>query len=180
VAEDEKRSRGEHWLSLMDEAGVSRGRRRIHFIVSLTLMLLMVAAVVLIVVGIVIGGPLVWLGIALFIATSLLLIVTGLRRRRLIDDVRWQEGTATVRAVEPGSVGETGQYVVCEFELDPGSTVARLATTIGPMDAERLIVGASMRCLIDRMDSFTVLRAFPYAAAEDPLPSGRALKFNKT
>jgi len=41
------------------------------------------------------------------------------------------------------------------------------------------VVGAMMRCLIDRIGTRTVLRAFPYAPPNVPLPSGRELKFSR-
>jgi hypothetical protein len=53
----------------------------------------------------------------------------------------------------------------------------RLYTTVGPLDTELLVVGATMRCLIDRMESLIALRAFPYAQPDAQLPSGRELKF---
>ena len=49
---------------------------------------------------------------------------------------------------------------------------------IGPArwQAER---GATMRCIIDRIESPFLLRAFPYAEPNAPLPSGRELKFRR-
>jgi hypothetical protein len=55
-----------------------------------------------------------------------------------------------------------------------------VAATIGPLDAERLVVGATMRCQINRLDFPIVFRAFPYAASDAELPSGRELIFIKT
>jgi hypothetical protein len=98
--------------------------------------------------------------------------------RRQLKDVRWQEGTVTFRTVEPGFVGESGQRVDCEVELNPTGRITRVYTMVGPIDTQRLVVGATMRCLIDRYE-FTVLRAFPYAQPDAPLPSGRELKFSK-
>ena len=91
--------------------------------------------------------------------------------------MRWQDGTVTFRTVEPGNVGESGQRVDCEVELSPQWSLSRVYTTVGPLDAERIAVGATMRCLIDRMETLIALRAFPYAQPEVPLPSGRELKF---
>ncbi|CNK86047.1 Uncharacterised protein [Mycobacterium tuberculosis] len=68
----------------------------------------------------------------------------------------------------------------CEIELSPPRPFSSVYTTVGPLDAERIVVGASMRCLIDRMESLTALRAYPYAQPGAPLPSGRELKFFRT
>ena len=131
VADDGKGISGATWRGLMEEAGISRGQRRLHAIVS------------------------------------------------LVDKVRWQEGTVAFRTVEPGDVGEDGQLVTCRVTVRPPANISRVATMVGPMDAERLVVGATMRCLIDRMDGMTPLRVFPYARPEAVLPSGRVLKFRK-
>jgi hypothetical protein len=163
----------------VDEAGFSPGQRPVHFIVSLTLMVLIVAAVALVIVGIVVGGSLVWIGLALSVATVVLMIATSLHRRGLVDKVRRQEGTVTFRTVEPGDVGEAGQYVACDIELNPPANFTRVATIVGPMDAKLLVVGSTMRCLVDRIDGLHVLRVFPYAGADAPLPNGRMLKFHK-
>ena len=56
------------------------------------------------------------------------------RAARRSTRFRWQDGTMTLRTVEPGAVGEYGQRVVCEVELNPPPRLARVATTVGPMD----------------------------------------------
>jgi hypothetical protein len=94
VVEDGIGLRGQHWLELMEEAGVSPARRRRHARLWLVLMLLTVAAIALSVVSIFVGG-------------------------------------------------------------------------------------GTMRCLIDRTNSFNVLRVFPYAQPDAKLPSGRMLKFHR-
>jgi hypothetical protein len=48
-----------------------------------------------------------------------------------------------------------------------------------PMDAQHLVVGATMRCLIDRNDGFNPLHVFPYAGPDTALPWGRVPKFDK-
>jgi hypothetical protein len=179
VAEERRRSRGAQFQSLMEEAGVSQSRRRLHSIVSLTLMVLLVVAVALVVVGLIVGGTLVWIGLALLAGTIVVMVVTALQRRRLVDNVRWQDATLTLRTVEPGDVGEAGQAVTCDIDLNPPADIARVKTVVGPLDATVVVVGATMRCLVDRTGGYQVLRAFPYAEPDAPLPNGRTLKFYK-
>lgn len=120
------------------------------------------------------NGVLIWTGIALFAGCAVLMVPI----RRTVRKDRWQEGMVTLRTVEPGLVGESGQDVVCDVELSPTGRITRVKTTVGPMDTQRLVAGATIRCLIDRYE-FIVLRAFPYAQPDAPLPSGRELKFSK-
>ncbi len=163
----------------MEEAGVGPARRRLHFAVRLAALLLAAVAVAVIVVGFVMDGALVRIGLALLGGAILLLLATSWRRRYLIRKVRWADGTVTIRTVEPGEVGEDGQYVICRVHVNPPAKITRVATIVGPLDAERITVGATLRCLIDRAEGFSVLRVFPYAKPDVPLPSGRVLKFSK-
>ncbi len=179
MGEGARRHRRETMKSLMVEAGASPARLRFERAMGPTLSMLVVAGIALVVVGVVVGGALVWLGLAVFVGALALGAAVGWNRVRLIDKVRWQDGTVTFRTVEPGDVGENGQRVVCEVELNPPPRAARVATTVGPLDVERLVVGATMRCQFDRAEFPVVLRAFPYAASDAPLPSGRALAFRK-
>jgi hypothetical protein len=166
-------------------AEISRARQRNTRVLVRTVQVLALLGVALFVAGLAglagiagiapqFNGVLIWIGLALFVGCA---VVMALMRRKL-KNVRWQEGTVRFRAVEPGLVGESGQQVVCEVELNPTGRITRVKTTVGPMDTQRLIVGATMRCLIDRYE-FIVLRAFPYARPDAPLPSGRELKFSK-
>jgi hypothetical protein len=101
-------------------------------------------------------------------------------RFRTIDEVRWQEGTVTFRTVEPGKVDEEFGQVrfVCEIELNPTARITRVRTSFAPPVPKRLVVGKTMRCLIDRLDIDINLRVFPWVAKADaPLPSGRELQF---
>lgn len=179
MGEDDTQGRAQHWLTLMEEAGVSRARRRLHALLWLGLVLLAIVAVGLIVVGIFVDYTLIGVGVALSFCAAFGLVVSSWRRKRLIAGVRWEEGTVTFRTVEPGSVGENGQYVECNITVHPALDIRRVATTIGPLDAERMHVGTTMRCLIDRAATFNVLRVFPYAAEDATLPSGRVLKFHR-
>ncbi len=179
MGENARRGRRETVRSLMLEAGASPARLRFERATGPTLRVLVIAGIALAVVGIVVGGGLLWVGLAVFVGAGFLGAAVGWNRLRLIDKVRWQDGTVTFRTVEPGDVGERGQRVVCEVEMNPPRRTARLAATVGPLDVERLVVGATMRCQIDRAEFPVVLRAFPYAASDAPLPSGRELAFRK-
>ena len=53
---------------------------------------------------------------------------------------------------------------------EPAGGHHRLATQVGPLDAELLSTGGIMRCLIDRHN--IGIRVFPYAAPDAQLPSG--------
>ena len=141
---------------------------------AITLVALSIVGLTLLLVG---DGAPIWIGPALFVGAAVVLVTLSRVRSRSIEKLRWQHGTVTFRTVEPGDVGESGQRVDCEVDLSPQRPFTRVYTTVGPLDAERLVVGASMRCLIDRMESLIALRVFPCAQPEAPLPSGRELKF---
>ena len=189
-------NRRENTRRVIEEAGLSPAAWRAAIAVALTRRLLAIAGIVVIFVGIYTAhsdpflSRVVWAGLVLF-GCAVVLWVATIPVRRRVDKVRWQDGTVTFRTVEPGSVGESGQHVACEVELkptarvvydatlNPTARIARVSATVGPLDTERLIVGATMRCLIDGLDSGKLLRAFPYAEPNAPLPSGRELKFQK-
>jgi hypothetical protein len=194
VSVSNRRDRRESVRRVMEEAGFSPAGWRAALAVAQTLRALVIAGLVLLLVGFFVarfvGFAVVWIGLALF-GGAVVLGLAMMPWRRRIDNVRWLDGTVVFRTVEPGSMGESGQRVVCQIELkptarvvyeaalNPTARIARVSTTVGPMDTQRLVVGATMRCLIDRIDTRIVLRAFPYAEPNAPLPSGRELKFRK-
>ena len=158
---------------------ISRARQRTTRVVVRTVQGLALVGAALLIAGFYVGGTyhnwvLIWIGPALFASCAVVMVPI----RRKVRKDRWQEGTVTLRTVEPGFVGESGQRVDCEVALNPIGRITRAYTMAGPMDTQRLVVGATMRCLIDRYE-FIVLRAFPYAQPDAPLPSGRELKFSK-
>ncbi len=157
----------------MAEVGVSPALLQAQRVVAHTSRVLAFAGVALAVVGIAVSGKLLWIGLALAGGGFAVAAAIGWNALRVIDKVRWQDGTITIRTVEPGDVGEYGQRVVCEVELNPPPRIARVAATVGPLDARQLVVGATMRCRIDRIDFSSVLRAFPYDS------SGRELAFRR-
>jgi hypothetical protein len=173
----ERRERRENAKRLLDEAGISRAAQRSQRVVFRALLALAILGIAAFVAGLIVNDGLVWIGLALFAGAVVFLFALGRARARKIEKVRWQDGTVTFRTVEPGDVGESGQHVECEVELNPTGRAIRVATTVGPLDTQWLAVGATLRCLIDRTDLFVVLRAFPYAQPEGPLPSGREVKF---
>jgi hypothetical protein len=123
---------------------------------------------------------LVSIGAAMIVSSAILGFMMVSARFRTIDEVRWQEGTVTFRTVEPGKVDKEFGRVrfSCEVELNPTARIARVGTWIVPPGPKRLVVGKTMRCLIDRVDIDVSLRVFPWVAAWDaPLPSGRELLF---
>jgi hypothetical protein len=178
VTEDAKLLPGFAWERLMVEAGVSPVLRQLHRVVWY-LMLLLVIATVALTVAAFFNIDLLVPSFAAMLGTVVLILAASWHRRYLVRTVRWQEGTVTFRSVVPGDVGEDGQYVVCDVTIRPPSDITRVATQVGPLDAERLALGGTMRCLIDRNAGFRVLRVFPYATRDAPLPSGRMLKFHK-
>jgi hypothetical protein len=183
VVDDETGGEVFAWQRLMVEAGVSPRLRRFHNVLWYVLLLLIVAAVALVVVGFFVsmfsGSYMIYTALAVLAAVVVLMIVASLHRSHLIRAVRWTEGTVTFHTVEPQGVSEDGQYVVCQVTVHPPAGITRVGTYIGPLDAQRLVVGATMRCLIDRNDGFKPLRVFPYATPDAPLLSGRVLNFNK-
>jgi hypothetical protein len=173
VGHSARRERRENVRRLMAEAGASPALLQAQRVLAHTSRVLAFAGVALAVVGIVIGGKLLWIGLALAGSGFAAAAAIGWNALRVIDKVRWQDGTITIRTVEPGDVNEHGQRVVCEVELNPPARIARVATTVGPLDARQLVVGATMRCRIDRVEFSSVLHAFPYDA------SGRELAFRR-
>jgi hypothetical protein len=176
---------------LTEEVGISPARWQAERALVLTLKVLAFAGLALFFLVGFAYHPLLWIGPVLFAGAAVPLYALGSLRLRRIKKVRWQDGTVTFRTVEPGEVGETGQRVYCEVELNPAARVvyeveqnpmarfARVFTTVGPLDTERLVVGATMRCIFDRIESPFLLRAFPYAELNAPLPTGRELKFRR-
>jgi hypothetical protein len=179
VSKGARSTRREKVLRLMAEAGVSPARVRVERVLGSSLRVLAGAGIALIVVGIVVGTGLVWIGVALFGGSLVLGAAIGWTRLRTIDKIRWQDGVVTFRRIEPGEVSENGQHVVCEVELNSPRRAARVAATVGPLDVERLVVGATMRCRIDHLEFPIMLLAYPYAKPDAPLPSGRELAFRK-
>jgi hypothetical protein len=157
----------------MVEAGVSPALAQAQGVVAQASRVLAAVGVVLAYVGFLIGGKLVSIGLTLAGVGVVVAVAAGLSALHVIHTVRWQDGTMTLRTVEPGAVGEHGQRVVCEVELNPPPRLARVATTVGPLDTRWLLVGATMSCRIDRSEFSSLLRAFPYD------PSGRVLNFRR-
>ena len=104
---------------------------------AITLVVLCIAGITL---GFVGDGALMWIGIGLFVAAVLALVILSKVRGRSIERARWQDGTVTFRTVEPGNVGESGQRVDCEVELSPLQSFTRVYKKVGPLDAERIAV----------------------------------------
>ena len=179
MTEDGTASKGLPWLNLMEEVGVSRMLRCFHVVLWAASMLLAAVAVVTTVVGIFVGVSMLKITFTLIAAAVVLILATNWWRRYLVRKVRWVEGTVTFRSVEPGEMGEDGQHVECRVVLNPPSSITRVATRVGPLDAERLALGGKMRCRIDRLETLRFLRVFPYAPPDAPLPYGRELKFRK-
>jgi hypothetical protein len=179
VTEDEGSDQRLPWLRLMEEVGISPLRRGFHLVLWAASMLLAIVAVVTTVVGIFVGVSMLEIAFSLIMAAVVVIFAANWWRRHLIRKVRWVEGTVTFRTIEPGGMGENGQYVKCQVRLDPPSTITRVATQVGPLDAERLSLGGTMRCLIDRLETFRFLRVYPYAPHDARLPYGRELKFHK-
>jgi hypothetical protein len=173
-AENPKLERRERRMRVREEAGISRAQWQVERIVASTLVVLSIVGLTLLFVG---DGALRWIGIALFVGAAVALVTLSRVRGRSIEKVRWRDGTVTFHTVEPGDVDESGQRVDCEVELNPPRPFTRVYTAVGPLDAGRIVVGATMRCLIDRMETLIALRAFPYTQPDAPLPSGRELKF---
>ena len=157
----------------MAEAGASPGLVQAQRVLAQTSRVLAIAGIALAFVGLIVGGKLAWIGLWLAGAGIALAAAVLWNSLRVIDKVRWRDGTMTLRTVEAGSVGEHGQRVVCEVELNPPPRLARVATTVGPLDARWLVVGAKMRCRIDRSEFSSTLRAVPY---DSP---GRELDFRR-
>ena len=162
---------------LLDEVGVSRARQRTALIGERTLSLVAVLGVAVFVVGLVVGDGLVRIGLALFVGSAVLWSVVAWAMFRKIAKVRWQEGTVTFRTVEPGEHTEYGWRVDCEVELNPTGRITWVHTAKeiwgSALQEKRLVVGATMRCLIDRTGR-SAFRAFPWAKPDgDPLPRSR-------
>ncbi len=168
------------WMSLMAEAGVSPGLRRFHTVLWYVLLLLSVALAVLVVVGFFVGGTARWSDSHCSGARLVVMVATFMHRQYLIAKVRWLDGTVTFHTVEPGGVGEDGQYVVCQIALRPPTnhlTRGRrrsdrwtLSTwsSVPPCAASSTVPTVSRCCAFD-----------PYAKPDTAIPSGRMLQFHK-
>jgi len=176
--EDSKEVRSKHWMELMVEARVNRGLRVLHLVRALVSVVLVIAAVVACFASFFVFD-LLEIALALVVVAIAVVVAASWHRRHLIAKVRWVDGTVTFRSVEPGDVGENGQYVLCRVDVNPPADITHVATQVGPLDAERISIGGTMRCLIDRYNGIHVLRVYPYATPETQLPSGRVLKFHK-
>src|SRR6516165_4654978 len=102
VRELGRRERGEIFDRLVDEAGVSRARRRTTCVIARILVVLAVVGVAVFVAGLVVSKGLVWIGLALFLGSFVLFWAMVSARWRKIANVRWQEGAVTFRTVKPG------------------------------------------------------------------------------
>lgn len=178
MGDDETRTGLERWSALMEEAGVSRLWCRVHAIVWLFFVATAIVATLLTGIGF-LRTSLLGTGLSLLLAAVAGLIGVGIWRRYVVRAIRWQEGTVNIRKVIPGEVGEDGQRVVCVVRANPPVDVTRVATTVGPLDAERLMLGGTMRCLVNRAGTMTVMKVYPYASGKTPLPSGREWKFRR-
>jgi hypothetical protein len=175
VREVGRRERGEILDRLVDEAGVSHAWWRTTGVIARMLVVLAVVGGAVFVAGLVVSGEgLVWIGLALSLGSFVLLRAMVAARWQKIANVRWQEGAVTFRTVKPGRFdADWGQRVDCEVELSPHERIAWVLTWVDVRDARRLVVGATMRCLIDRMEYSVLLRAFPNADPNHPLSAQR-------
>ena len=184
------RERRKNLHRLTDEAA-SRGWQRTTTVIGRMLSVLAVVGVAVFVAGLLVSERLVWIGLALFLGSVVLSFALVAALYRKIGTIRWQEGTVTFRRVRRGYFDQEYdlQSLDCEVELSPQGRVAWVNTRVGRKDAERwFVAGATMRCLIDRMESpaqrhCVLLRAFPNADPNVPLSarqrSGREVRFRK-
>jgi hypothetical protein len=170
-----------------DEAGVSAapvGRTSI-VVVFRSLLAVGLLGMAVYTVGLVLPHPPSWMGIgglALFFGGFVSMfawIIAGalknsLKDLRNIEKVRWQEGTVTFRTVELGKQTEDGWYVECQVELNPTGRIIQVYADVTPLHIRRVVIGATMRCLIDRTEE-VAFRAFPYAKTDAPLASDNQL-----
>lgn len=176
-----KRERRASLLRVRDEAGVNPAQRgRTSLVVFRTLLMLGALGIPVFIVGLVLRHTTSWIwigGLALFFGDFVLICAWLVADDRKIEKVRWQEGTVTFRTVEPGRETDYGPYYDCEVELNPTGRITWVHTDkevwgLEERRRKRLVVGATMRCLIDRTE-VVALRAFPWAEPDAPLPSSR-------
>jgi hypothetical protein len=136
------------------------------------LLMLAVVGVSVFVAGLVVSKGLVWIGLALFLGSVVLILALVAALWRKVGTVRWQEGAVTFRIVRRGYFDhEYGQSLDCKVELSPHGRIVWVQTRVGRVDEKRLVVGATMRCLIDRTE-LVAFYAFPRAVPDAPLPAG--------
>ena len=190
--EERKRERRESLERVRAAAGVSRAQMgRTRLVLRRPLLMLAVLGVAVFIAGLVFRHTTSWIwigGLALFFAGFVPIIAWVVADDRKIEKVRWQEGTVMFRKVAIED-HDGAKFVYCEVELNPNARITRVHTTVAPTPPgvmKRLVVGATMRCLIERPDMFALrvfpyaeLRVFPYAEPDAPLPSGRELRLRE-
>ena len=179
-----------------DEAGVNPAQQgRTKLVVARTLAVLGLSGIAVFVAGLVLRHTTSWIwigGLALFFGGFVPIFGWIAADHSKVEKVRWQEGTVTFRTVELGTLTEDGRDVNFEVELNPTGRITWVFTQLrqrysraeaysgveamGMLKEKRLVVGATMRCLIDRIEDFA-FRAFPYAKPDAPLPYGDELLF---
>jgi hypothetical protein len=161
------------------------GNRRPTKIIAIRLAVLALpVGIVLIAIGcgigavttVVVGAVLVVLG--LLGVASLVMVAKSLREK---DLALREPGIALVMTFKPGDPSSDSgtQQLSSELQirLDTGHTVSGpYWAHIGPLDAARFHVGATLRCLVNPAQP-DVVQVFPFASPGDMLPIGRTVMF---
>jgi tetratricopeptide (TPR) repeat protein len=172
------------------EAGVTPAQMgRTKLVVRRTMLMLPVLGIAVFIAGLVLHHttPWIWIGgLALFFLGFVPIVAWKVTDDRKVEKVRWQEGTVTFRRVEPGRYGggysqhpvsadwrENFCFHDCEVELNPTGRITWVheagAYQDKPPATRGIIVGATIRCLIDRTE-LIAFYAFPRAVPDAPLP----------
>jgi hypothetical protein len=194
--EGHKHARREALNRVEQEAGVSPAQLRAQKarrgptkrFMDRTMLILPVLGIAVFIAGLVLRHTTSWIwigGLALFFLGFVPTAAWMVDFHRKVEKVRWLEGTVTFRTVEPGanyegSQGDSDRYYDCEVELTPTGRITwvHADNVFGRRETTRkgIVVGATMRCLIDRTEQ-VAFRAFPWAEPHAPLPSGKKLLF---
>jgi hypothetical protein len=164
------------------EAGADLYRNlRLLKIIALLALLVLVLGFLLCVVGGFMRAGFVLVGLGI-LGVVTVVIVHGPLRKKIV--ALREPGTANVLTFNPGGAdSESGTQLLTselQIRLDSGHTVrGPFWAMIGPLDAARFHVGASLRCLVNPARP-NVVQVFPFAAPGDALPAGRDVLFTST
>jgi hypothetical protein len=170
---ERNRERRASWIRVRDEAGVNAAQSGpTQRFLGRTLAVLGLSGIPVFIVGLVLPHTTSWIwigGLALFFGGFVPIFAWIGADNRKVEKIRWREGTVTFRRVKIRRyLGEDGWDLDCQVELNPTGRITWVNTTFHAsppaahftLEMRGIVVGATMRCLIDRTER-VVFRVYP-------------------